>query len=124
MSATEDNDRQNRTTRAKDLRRDSSEPEKRMWYLLRAKRMQHLKFRRQHPIGPYFADFACPALKLVIEVDGDFHAFQRERDEERTRHLEQLGWCVMRFTAAEILNNADGVWTTLDDLLKRHHVPG
>ena len=69
-----------------------------------------LKFRRQHPIGPYFADFACVARKLVIEVDGEHHAFQLEADSRRTDFMEQAGWRVIRFSASEAVQNPDGVW--------------
>ena len=72
-----------------------------------------MKFRRQHPIGPYFADFACVARRLVIEIDGEHHAFQREADSHRSDVLEQAGWRVVRFSASEVLQNIDGVWTEI-----------
>ncbi len=64
------------TDKARDLRRDGSRAERKVWELLRARRIGGAKFRRQHPIGPYFADFACISRKLVIEVDGEHHAFR------------------------------------------------
>jgi very-short-patch-repair endonuclease len=58
--------------------------------------MAGLKFRRQHPIGPYFADFACLSRKLVIEIDGDRHALQVDADNRRTATMEREGWRVIR----------------------------
>ena len=66
-----------KVTRARELRRDSTYPEKICWELLRAHRMSGIKFRRQHPIGPYFADFACTQRKLVIEIDGEHHVVRK-----------------------------------------------
>src|SRR5215470_17647048 len=76
-----------------------------VWELLRAYRTDGLKFRQQHPIGAYFADFACGARKLVIEIYGEHHAFQSEVDSRRTDVLEQAGWRVIRFTAHEAVQN-------------------
>jgi len=102
-----------RIERARDLRLTDSFAEQKVWELLRAHRMGGLKFRRQHPIGPYFADFACVARKLVIETDGEHHAYQRGADSHRTDVLEQAGWWVIRFTASEALQNTDGVWAEI-----------
>ena len=107
-----------RTTRSRELRRDSSRAEQVCWELLRAKRMGGLKFRRQHPIGPYFADFACVAKKLVVESGGEHHAFQVEADAHRTASMEQLGWRVLRFWANEMVTNPEGIWAEIDGLLR------
>jgi very-short-patch-repair endonuclease len=80
--------------------------------------MAGVKFRRQHPIGPYFADFACPSRKLVIEIDGDHHAFQVEADARRTGVLEKDGWRVARFAANEAVSNPEGVWVEIERLLR------
>jgi very-short-patch-repair endonuclease len=79
--------------------------------------MGGLKFRRQHPIGPFFADFACVARKLVIEVDGEHHALQREADSRRTDLMEQAGWRVIRFSASEAVQNLEGVWAEIARVL-------
>lgn len=76
---------------------------------MRAHRMAGLKFRRQHPIGPYFVDFACVSRMLVIEIDGDHHADQAEADRRRTAAMEALGWRVLRFAANEVVQNREGV---------------
>ena len=101
------------TTRARALRRDNSRAESKVWELLRDRRLSGLKFRRQHPIGPYFADFACISRKLVIEVDGDHHAFQIEADARRTSAMELDGWRVVRFLARDVVQNPEGIWTEI-----------
>ncbi len=102
------------TKRARELRRDGSRAEKICWELLRAHRMVGLKFRRQHPIGPCFADFACVAHKLVIEIDGDHHAFQTEADAQRTARMEREGWRVLRFWANHVVENPEGIWAEIE----------
>jgi very-short-patch-repair endonuclease len=106
-----------RTERARDLRLTDSRAEQAVWELLRAHRMGGLKFRRQHPIGPFFADFACVARKLVIEVDGEHHALQREADSRRTDLMEHAGWRVIRFSASEAVQNPEGVWAGIARVL-------
>ena len=102
-----------RTERARELRLTDSRAEQAVWELLRAHRVGGLKFRRQHPIGFYFADFACVARKLVVEVDGEHHASQREADSRRTDFMEQAGWRVIRFSASEAVQNPEGVWAEI-----------
>ncbi len=104
-------------TRARELRRNGSRAEKICWELLRDRRLGKVKFRRQHPIGPYFADFACLSRKLVIEIDGDHHAFQVEADARRTAFLEARGWRVVRFWANEVVGNPEGTWQVIAELL-------
>jgi very-short-patch-repair endonuclease len=82
---------QDETTRARELRRDGSRAERICWEILRDRRMNGPKFRRQHAIGPYFADFACVSRTLVIEIDGDHHAFQVDADARRTAAMECEG---------------------------------
>ncbi len=101
------------TKRARDLRRDGSRAEHKVWELLRDRRLGGLKFRRQHPIGPSFADFACLSRKLVIEIDGEHHAFQVEADARRTSAMEREGWRVLRFWANHAVENPEGIWTEI-----------
>ncbi|MCA8901678.1 MAG: DUF559 domain-containing protein [Hyphomonas sp.] len=105
------------TKRARALRRDSSFPEKLLWSKLRNRQMSGWKFRRQHPVGPYFADFACLEVKLIVELDGDTHgeAAQQTYDAKRTAFLESEGWEVMRIWNAHLLENLDGI---LDAILE------
>jgi very-short-patch-repair endonuclease len=83
--------------RARANRRNPTSAESRMWSLLRDRRLRY-KFRRQHPICKYVVDFACPAIHLVIEVDGASHDTDEQRafDEVRTEYLQQSGWRVLR----------------------------
>jgi len=79
--------------------------------------MEGIKFRRQHPIGPYFADFACVSKKLVIEIDGHHHADQMEADMRRTALMESQGWRVVRFGANEVVQNPEGIWASIQLLI-------
>ena len=94
---------------AKQLRRDLTPAETRLWYHLRAKRFSGAKFRRQTVIGPFIADFTCRAAMLVIEIDGDTHGATAEYDAERTAYLEQQGWQVLRFTNTDVMRNLEAV---------------
>jgi very-short-patch-repair endonuclease len=93
---------------ARRLRRQLSLPEMLLWRILRANRRQ-LRFRRQHPIGPYVADFYFPTAKVVIEVDGATHDFSASADAERDAYMQVLGLRIFRVPAAEVLANPDGV---------------
>ncbi|WP_022682024.1 endonuclease domain-containing protein [Sphingobium bisphenolivorans] len=94
--------------RAKTLRRNATEAEKRLWNALREK-LPGAKFRRQVPYGPYVADFLCFAAKLAIEVDGVTHAERTEQDAARSRYFEAQGYHVLRFWNHEVMENIDGV---------------
>ncbi|TAJ84974.1 MAG: DUF559 domain-containing protein [Reyranella sp.] len=107
-----------RTTTAREFRRDSTKPEKICWELLRDRRLAGIKFRRQHPIGHYFADFACLSAKLVVEIDGEHYAFQQERDARRTAFMELEGWRVLRFWAVEVFESPEGIWIAIEAALK------
>ena len=103
--------------RARELRRDGSRAERKVWELLRDRRIGGAKFRRQHPIGPYVADFACISKRLVIEIDGDHHAFLVDRDARRTAAMELEGWRVVRFWANEVVANPEGIWAEIEQVL-------
>jgi len=93
-----------RTDRARALRQSSGRAEERVWAVLRGGKVDGHKFRRQHPVGPYFADFACDRLRLIIEIDGGVHRLDdvAVRDLERQQALEALGWTVIRVTNDQI----------------------
>jgi very-short-patch-repair endonuclease len=93
---------------ARDLRRHMTDAERLLWYFLRARRFAGCKFRRQYPIGPFIADFACVEHRLVIEADGGQHA-DSVSDEGRTRSLENAGWRVMRFWNGDIMRGTQDV---------------
>ena len=94
--------------RARRLRRNSTDAERKLWRALLTQ-LPHLKWRRQMPVGPYFADLACFAEKLIIEVDGGQHAAAAERDERRTAFLEAQGYRVLRFWNNDVLLNTGNV---------------
>ena len=104
--------------RAKQMRREPTPLEQRLWLALRAKRFVGAKFRRQVVIGRYIVDFACRLPKmLVIEIDGDTHGAQGGYDAERTAVLEARGYEVIRFTNAEVASNLEGVLTAVQNAL-------
>ncbi|HEX4298916.1 MAG TPA: DUF559 domain-containing protein [Devosia sp.] len=101
--------------RARALRRQLSAPEARLWNAVRNEQLRHLHFRRQVPIGPYYADFASHAAKLIIEVDGSQHAADDAiaYDARRTAFLESRGYRVLRVPAGEVLNNLQAVFDAI-----------
>ena len=100
-----------RTRRARDLRKNATEAERLLWRALRES--FPVRVRRQHPIGRHIADFAIPAHKLVIEIDGGQHATAVESDTERTRALSAHGYRVVRFWNNDVLDNLAGVIATI-----------
>ncbi|WP_233353589.1 endonuclease domain-containing protein [Hellea balneolensis] len=102
------------------LRRNLTTAEAKLWQDLRSRRLQGYKFRRQHPIEDYVADFVCLSVKLVIEIDGATHSTNEELayDAQRTEVLEGLGWRVIRFTNDEVYGDVDGVIEAIWDALK------
>jgi very-short-patch-repair endonuclease len=100
---------------ARRLRADATEAEIRLWRYLRQTPLDGSHFRRQVPLGPYVADFACMAAKLIIELDGSQHAEDKNKlkDDERTRWLAAEGYRVIRFWNNDIVENIDGVLETI-----------
>ena len=98
--------------RARQLRENATEAERRLWSALRDRRLRSHRFRRQHPVGNYIVDFACTRRRLIVEADGGQHA-ENEYDAVRTAWLESQGWCVLRFWNNDILSNAEGVVLTI-----------
>lgn len=98
-----------RAARARKLRRRQTPAEAALWQLLRGRRLAGLKFKRQHPIDRYVADFACESIRLIIEVDGDAHDDQAAADADRQAALERLGWLVIRFSNDDVLMRPSAV---------------
>jgi very-short-patch-repair endonuclease len=94
---------------ARDLRQRSTTPERVLWSRLKASRLGGFKFRRQHPIGPYVADFYCHEAQLVVEIDGSVHDTQQERDQRRDTYLSARGLRVARFTASWLARDESAV---------------
>jgi very-short-patch-repair endonuclease len=104
--------------RARELRRDSTKAETLLWAQLRDRRLNGYMFRRQHPIGPFFADFAGIEHRLVVEVDGEPHDWTYERDAGRERSLARDGYRVLRIPNEELRANLDGVVQTILNALR------
>jgi very-short-patch-repair endonuclease len=99
--------------RSRALRSNPTDAERKLWWALRRKALAGARFRRQHPLGEFFADFCCLEHKLIVEVDGSQHEQSQEYDQRRTRLLESLGFRVLRFWNTDVLTNLDGVLTVI-----------
>jgi very-short-patch-repair endonuclease len=98
------------------LRREATEAEQRLWSRLRDRRLGGYKFKTQHTIGPYVADFVCLERKLIVEVDGSQH--NEEVDRARTAFLKRRGFRVVRYWNNDVLRNTDGVLVSLLEMLE------
>jgi very-short-patch-repair endonuclease len=101
--------------RARRLRQEKTEAERKLWRELRELNRQGFYFRQQAPIGPYIADFADHTAKLIIELDGGQHGEDANitKDAARTKWLSTNGYRVLRFWNADVLNNMSGVMTAV-----------
>ena len=102
---------------AKELRRELTPLERKLWSRLRAHRMKDVHFRAQHAIGNYVVDFCAARKKLIIELDGSQHLEQEDYDKERTRFLESKGYRVLRFWNNDVTKDMDAVLNTIWDAL-------
>jgi adenine specific DNA methylase Mod/very-short-patch-repair endonuclease len=102
---------------AREMRHAPTDAEQRLWYFLRDRRLGGYKFRRQHPVGNYIADFACIEGRLIVELDGGQHAeiFQQEKDEVKTAFFTERGFRVLRFWNHQVLNDTQAV---LEEILR------
>lgn len=114
---------------ARDLRKKETSTEKMMWQCLRRRRLNNLKFRRQHPIANtvFVADFLCYEARLIIEIDGEIHKSQQTEDEWRQSAIEAEGYFVLRFTTNQVKSDLENVLTTIakiaDRLIKENESP-
>src|SRR5712664_4828444 len=99
--------------RARTLRRNMTEAERRVWQILRSHQMKGYKFRRQVPIGRYIADFVCHEVRLIVEIDGGQHEPSSPQEAERSGFLQSEGYRILRFWNNEVLENLDGVHQTI-----------
>ncbi|MBP7451476.1 MAG: DUF559 domain-containing protein [Ottowia sp.] len=104
-------------TNARTLRREMTDGERRLWTHLRGEQLG-VKFRRQHPLGAYVADFACLTPRLIVELDGSQHAGQQVYDQARDAFFRQHGFQVLRFSSNEPFINMDGVLQAIAHRLK------
>jgi very-short-patch-repair endonuclease len=94
---------------ARELRARATKPEDVLWSLLRGRRLDGLKFRRQVPLLGYTVDFLCIDRRLILEIDGRQHERERDYDAARTAEIERHGFAVLRFSNAEVLEDRDAV---------------
>ncbi|MEJ5989979.1 DUF559 domain-containing protein [Ramlibacter sp. PS3R-8] len=104
-------------TNARALRAGMTDSERKLWSRLRMEQLG-VKFRRQHPLGNYIADFACLDPKLIVELDGSQHADQVAYDLKREAFFREKGFAVLRFATDEPFKNIDGVLTVIADQLQ------
>ena len=102
---------------ARELRKNMTDAERRLWAQLRGKQFGGFKFRKQAPIGPYIVDFVCFEKKMIIELDGGQHVLRSLEDETRTSWLNSQGFRVLRYWNHDVLEDLDtlmeAVWTAL-----------
>ena len=106
------------TKRARELRKNMTDAERRLWHKLNRRQIATVKFRRQQPIGPFIVDFVCFERRLIVEVDGGHHTEQMSQDNERTAWLEKEGYRVLRFWNNEVLANTDAVAQAIADAVE------
>ena len=105
---------------ARQLRRNQTDAEHTLWFQLRGRRLNGLKFKRQVPIDRYIADFCCSDARLIIELDGGQHATRTTEDANRTKILEAMGYLVLRFWNNDVLQNLEGVLEEILKTLEQH----
>jgi len=101
--------------RCRNLRKNQTDAEKKLWSVIRNRQISGVKFRRQFPVGRYIVDFYCPQYRIGIEADGGHHYVEkgRKRDEGRTQVLNELGVELIRFSDHDILTNIDAVFEVI-----------
>ena len=103
--------------RARELRKESTIAELNLWYSLRHRRLNGLKFHRQHVMGNYIVDFVCWEKKIIIEIDGGQHSQNAQYDEKRTAYLKTRGFRVLRYWNNDVLNKMGSVLAHILDNL-------
>ena len=102
---------------ARALRKELTPAERKLWSVLRGKKLNGVKFRRQHAIGSFIVDFVSIKQKLVIELDGSQHLEQDDYAVERTKYLNAQGYKVIRFWNNQVENELDGVIRAIENVL-------
>jgi very-short-patch-repair endonuclease len=105
--------------RARSLRRKLTNAETILWSRLR-KDASGIRFRRQHPVGPFIADFACVHARLIVEIDGAMHSTEeeRQRDERREKFLGSRGWAIVRVWNSDVYESLDSVLELIADKVR------
>jgi very-short-patch-repair endonuclease len=105
--------------KARQLRKNPTDAERRMWQELKRRQISGVKFRRQQPLGDFIVDFVSFERRLIIEVDGGQHVEQAAYDEKRTRWLEAQGYRVLRFWDNDVLSDIEAVMHVVFDAVER-----
>lgn len=105
------------TARSRELRRNPTEAERKLWAAIKARQLAGVRFNQQFPVGQYICDFVSREYRLAIELDGGQHALAAEYDARRTRFLQQQGYTVIRFWNSEVMDNIEGVLTRIQQTL-------
>jgi very-short-patch-repair endonuclease len=98
---------------SRELRKNSTLAERLLWTKLKARRMNGYQFMRQKPIEEYIVDFFCSKLKLIIEIDGESHAYNEIKDRKRQKKLESLGFTVLRYDDHAVKTEIEGVMNSI-----------
>jgi len=111
--------------RARELRRNATDAERKLWQTIRRRQVEGFRFRRQVPLGPYIVDFACLSARLIVELDGGQHTEDENimKDESRTAWLNGQGFRVIRFWNLDVLKNVEGVWESIAAALAETATP-
>jgi adenine-specific DNA-methyltransferase len=107
--------------RARRLRQNGTDAERKLWFVLSRRGIEGAKFRRQHPFGPYVLDFYCEKARLAVEVDGGQHA--EEKDRERTAYLNAQGVTMLRFWNRQVLQETEAVAEMIAHELRQRATP-
>jgi very-short-patch-repair endonuclease len=102
---------------ARQLRKEVTPAEAKLWAYLRGNKLEGVNFRRQHAIGKYIVDFCSPKAKLIIELDGSQHLDQEDYDEERAEYLASRGYKVIRFWNNDVMNKIEDVMQAVHQAL-------
>jgi very-short-patch-repair endonuclease len=108
-------------TLAREKRHAPTPAENHLWQRLRRHQIAGLQFRRQHSIDRFIVDFYCPAVKLVVEVDGDIHQYTQVEDAMRQEFLESTGLRVLRFSNEQVLSDTERVIRAIEQAVKNRH---
>ena len=93
--------------RRRNLRQRSTEAENLLWSAIRSRKLNGLKFRRQHSLGPFIVDFVCLESNVVVEVDGEYHDYQFEKDKCREEQLKAMGYRVLRLSNDDVMRDCE-----------------
>jgi very-short-patch-repair endonuclease len=106
------------------LRNRSTSAEAALWNIIKSKQLEGIKFRRQYSIGSYIVDFCCPSEKLIVELDGDPHGeyHKIQKDENRDKYLESLGFTILRFENRFVFQETEHVKDEIRSVIKKEKV--